>query len=84
MTTTTEKTTVWTRSSKVDKTKRVAYGAKIEKKNIVSGTRRRKDVNYKDLEFGKKARKMKRASKNTTEKRASTPRVRRELKRKSK
>ena len=72
--------TVWKRSGKVDKSKRVAHGAKIEKKNIVTGTRRRKNVNYKDIELGKKVRTVKRASKNTVEKRKETPRVKSENK----
>jgi exosome complex RNA-binding protein Rrp42 (RNase PH superfamily) len=60
------------RSAPVDKTKRVAEGASIDSKNIVKGTRKRKDVNYHDLIItkkpaGKKSKIEKRKSKNTAE-----------------
>lgn len=65
------------RSHPVDKSKRVAEGCAIDSKNIVKGTRRRKEVNYKDLVVSKRPKKegtkkvtKQRKSINTTEERA--------------
>src|SRR3989338_6330654 len=60
------------RSAPVDKTKRVAEGASIDSKNIVKGTRKRRDVNYHDLIItkkpaNKKSKIEKRKSSNTAE-----------------
>ena len=62
-----------TRSAPVDKSKRVAYGCKLDTKNIMKGTRSRRSCNYKDLlTIAPGSRKIKggRKSLNTLETRA--------------
>ena len=69
--------TEWVRSQKLDKTKRSAKkGGEVTRENVITGVRKRKNVNYKDLELGKKPRAIKRASVNTADKRSTRPRTR--------
>ena len=67
------KTNKTKRTKRINRSKRVAPGCKIDKRNIIKGTRRRKDFNYnvnsRDSITGIKVRagKNKRTSKNTIE-----------------
>jgi hypothetical protein len=72
----TETRTEWVRSQKVDKSKRTAKTSNIDTQNIRTGTRTRKNVNYKSVENGK-TQIIKRRSVNTAASRAKVPRVHR-------
>ena len=61
------------RSKPKDEGKKIAPESKeIDKKNIVTGTRKRSNVNYKDLQLGRKVKKIARASNNCLEKRQTS------------
>jgi hypothetical protein len=55
-----------------DKSKRIPK-MEIDPAHIVNGTRKRKEINYRDLQLGRELKKVKRDSANVLEKRQSKP-----------